>query len=182
MTQTMQSFTVDLTDQEKALLNELRFDTSGMAASDVRRNGEIAAKLTHSVMERRAVPEHRERYFTDPGYNIGGRGRSRREGFERNDCRGGAILRHPRFLPHLRYFLFGAHLPSDVIVEFCSAVRDCSMVTSSDVAPLGLLARRLARQHGLSPDISREEFFKLALDCDIDLGAASSIRQSAGQR
>jgi hypothetical protein len=55
------------------------------------------------------------------------------------------------------------------------------MVTSSDVVPLGRKARRLAKSLGLRPATARDEFFKLALDCDVDILAATSIRLSAGQ-
>jgi hypothetical protein len=65
--------------------------------------------------------------------------------------------------------------------EFKAAVDDCGFVTSSDVVPLGRKARRLARGLGLRPSEAREEFFKLALDCDVDIGSAISIRESAGQ-
>jgi hypothetical protein len=178
----MQSFKIELTEHEQVLLGELRFNIRGMEPDEVRLNGEIAAELAHSVIKRRAVPEHRVRYFTDRDYNLGPKKCSRQEVFEGNGRRGDDILKHPHFLPYLRYFLFGAHLSERVIAEFSSAVRERGSVTSGDVVPLGALARRLARQDGLSRDQSREEFFKLALDCDIDLGSAASIRQSAGQR
>lgn len=178
----MQSFKIELTDHEQVLLGELRFNILGMGSDEVRRNGEIAAELVHSVIRRGAVPEHRVRYFTDRDYNLGPKKCSRQEVFEGNGRRGDDILKHPNFLPYLRYFLFGAHLSERVIAEFSSAVRECGSVTSSDVVPLGAQARHLARQEGLSPERSREEFFKLALDCGIDLGSATSIRQSAGQR
>lgn len=174
---------VNLTDEERALLDQIEFDVRVLDPDGVESNGEAVVELTHSLLSRDAVPKHRLDYFTDPEYNIGARGRSRAGMFERNGrLRGDDVFRHPHFLPHLRYFVHGADLPAAAAAEFCSAVDDCGMVTSSDVVPLGLLARRLARKHGLTRDEARDEFFKLALDCGLDVGTAASIRESAGKQ
>ena len=179
----MDTFTIELTDDEKALVDQIEFE--GLALKGhvhAERNGELVKQLTKMLIARGAIPEHRRKYFTDPAYNVGGRGSSRLDLFEGNGCRGDAILVHPHFLRHLRYFIFGAELSPRVIASFQEAVRECGMVTSSDVVPLGLLARRLARGAGLSPHDAREEFFKLALDCGLSQSTAVSIRDSAGRK
>ena len=59
--------------------------------------------LMRSLLERRAIPECRLKYFTDPRYNIRGRGRSRRETFESNGTRGNEIFTHGHFTKYPRY-------------------------------------------------------------------------------
>jgi hypothetical protein len=72
----------------------------------------------------------------------------------------------------------GADLPPRVIAEFRSAVERCGQVTSSDVVPLGKLARQLARAHHLKAHDASEEFHKLAIDCGMWHRDASHIRDA----
>jgi hypothetical protein len=175
-------FTIKLTPEEQALVESIEFDILKCDGPDEAvENGRRVTALTRMLLARDAVPEYRRRFFTDPAFNVGGRGSSRKQQFERNGCRGEAIPQHPHFLPYLHYFIFGADLPDRVRLAFREAVEDCGLVTSSDVVPLGHKARRLARGLGLRPYEAREEFFKLSLDCGVDVGAAASIRDSAGK-
>ena len=175
-------FTIELSEQEQILLDQIQFDPRAFEnADEAQENGRRATELTRLLLERDAIPEQRWRFFADPRFNPGGRGASIKDTFERNGCRGDAIFAHAHFLPYLRYFIRGADLPDRVRNEFKAAVDDCGFVTSSDVVPLGHKARKLARSLGLRPHDAREEFFKLALDCDVDIGSATSIRESAGK-
>jgi hypothetical protein len=170
---------VDLTAEESTLLKTVKLDPGKLKGyEDTKRNGEAACALMKSLIARRAIPELRVQWFTDPKLFPGGRGKSRRQLFERNGCIGEEIFRHPHFLEYLHYFLYGADLPASAIEEFCAAVDTCGDVSSSDVVPLGNTARGIARGHSLQAHDASEEFYKLALDCGIWHRYAESIRDA----
>jgi hypothetical protein len=54
-------------------------------------------------------------------------------------------LSAPTSCPYLRYFLFGTELPDEVITEFEAGVCDPGWMSSSDLVPIGKLARDLFR-------------------------------------
>lgn len=176
-------FTIELTPEEIALVDAMRFDPLVFKGDHqaFSANAELAHLLTTRLLERKAMPEQRLRYFTDPEYNPGGRGSSRKDGFERNGTSGAALFRHPHFLRFLRYFIHGAELPSPILTAFAKAVEDCGPITSGDIAPLSAAARQLVRAHGLDPKPAAEEFYKLCLDLDLDPYDAGSIRSSVLQ-
>jgi hypothetical protein len=144
------------------------------------RNGELAVTLMTSLRLRGAIPEVRLTYFEDPAYRTGRIRGSYRQLFERNKTVGDDIFRHPNFLRHFRYFLFGADLPNDVIEAFSGKALGYGHVGPSDALELGTLAKDLTRRHGLAArldaDAVAEEFYKLALDCRIYQGHALAIR------
>lgn len=167
---------IELTEAEKALFAQLTFDFDELdEPGRYKQNGDAVCALIDSLMKRNGIPAHRVNWFTDPDYNIGGHGKSRMQVFEGNGCRGEAILRHAHFLAHLRYFICGPELPNGVADTFRKAVEDCGHVTSSDVLPLGKLARDLARKHRLKSS-DADEFYKLALDCGLNTNYARHIR------
>ena len=167
--------------EEKALVAKIDFNPSSREPHDPgywNAVGEAALGLMRSLIERKAIPEVRTKYFTDPDFNFGGRGRSRAGIFENNGTRGEAIFRHPHFLKYLHYFLYGPDLPQQVIEAFRQKIADIGFVTSSDIIPLGSFARQLTRTNRLDAGDPAEEFFKLALDCGVKLYEARSIRDS----
>jgi hypothetical protein len=170
----------ELTQEEQALLARIDFEPSRTTydAEAARANGEAALALTTSLVQRKAIPELRLKWFTDPVHNIGGHGSSRQQVFESNGTRGQDILRHPHFLKYLRYFIYGPNLPAAVVEAFEKKVADCDPVTSGDILPLGNLAKQQAHSHGLDPGRAAEEFYKLALECGLDAGEARSIRDA----
>jgi hypothetical protein len=173
---------IELTPPERDLFARLKFEFDALAAGDggdaARSNGDLAYRLMKSLLARNAIPEPRLRFFNDPDYNIEGRGRSRREVFEKNGTRGEEIFRHGNFLKYLRYFLFGADLPPEVIASFAGKVADCGSITSGDIEPLEKFARQQTREHRLTAEGAAEEFYKLALDLNLDQSYAASIRNS----
>ncbi|WP_137107659.1 hypothetical protein [Azospirillum argentinense] len=173
---------IDLSDEEREVLDHIKFNFDDLDGfDDVQRNGEAVLKLIGMLVEREAIPEHRVRYFVDPDYNIGGRGRSKKQGFERNGCTGNDIYTHVHFLKYLKYFIYGADLPPAIIDKFSDKVASCGRVSSGDVVPLGAFARQLARSSRLEFSAASEEFYKLALDCGLSQSYASSIRNSVKQ-
>jgi hypothetical protein len=171
---------IELTPAERELLEKIDFAPSRQThdADAAQEICNAAGELTRALLQRKAIPEVRIRFFTDPAYNVGGRGSSRRQVFEKNGTKGDAIFSHPHFLKYLRYFLYGPDLPEAVINDFQQKVFDCGSVTSGDIVPLGDYARQLTRSRGLDKGKAAEEFYKLALDCGLDEGEARSIRDA----
>lgn len=177
------NFTIALQPDELALVDAIEFDplTFNGDHRAYLENAERAFQLSASLLERQGIPDHRQRYFTDPDYYPGGRGRSRMGNFERNGTSGDDILRHPNFLRFLRYFIHGADLPDAVLQAFRSAVERCGPITSGDIPELAATARRLARTHGLEGSAAADEFYKLSLDLGISAGNAARVRESVRQ-
>jgi hypothetical protein len=172
---------IKLTAEEKALVSRIDFDPTSSKRSEPGYSnavGEAALGLMKSLIARNAIPEVRMRYFSDADFNVGGRGRSRAQIFENNGTGGEAIFRHSHFLKYLRYFLYGADLPPQVIEAFREKIADIRFVTSSDIIPLATFGRQMARANRLDAGDAAEEFFKLSLDCGLELYEARSIRDS----
>jgi hypothetical protein len=172
----------DLTIDEEALVTQINFDPSALhGPEDAERNGTVAAALMKSLSGRNAIPGTRLRYFTDPGYFVGGRGQSRKELFERNGSRGEEIFRHPDFLSYLHYFLYGPSLPQNIVDAFSKEVGISGALSSSNIVTLGKFAREQVRAHALEPAVAAEEFYKLALDSGLQVSFAQLIRNSVKQ-
>jgi hypothetical protein len=170
--------TIQLTEKERALFVQIGLDA--LALRDhihAHQNGEFVAELMGMLIERKAIPEHRVRWFADADYNVGGRGTSRKERFERSGTRGPEIFRHPHFLEYLRYFIQGPDLPPAVLESFAEKIDECGQVTSSDIVPICKHARQLARSHLSNPRAAADEFFKLALEHGLGPGRATMVRK-----
>lgn len=172
---------LELTAEEQALLGRINFHSASPEEHEPgywNAVGDASLGLMKSLIERNAIPEVRTRYFTDPDFNIGGRGCSRAGIFEKNGTHGEAIFRHAHFLKYLHYFLYGPDLPPQVTESFQRKIAEIGFVTSSDIVPLGAFARQLKRANRLNASDPAEEFFKLALDCGLELHEARLIRDS----
>jgi hypothetical protein len=175
--------TIELTASEKEMLASLSFDPLSFKGNHegFLRNADLAHQLTTLLVDRKGIPEHRVRYFTDSEYYPGGRGKSRQDSFIKHGNDHDETLRHPHFLKYLRYFIHGADLPAAIIRRYTEAVKDCGMVSSSDIPELGATARNLARTHGLEGSAAADEFFKLSLDLGLSAGQSARIRESVKQ-
>ncbi len=173
-------FTIELTPEETALADAIKFDPRATLGDTqaFHANGELVVQLTNSLLKRKAIPDQRLSYFSDPEFNPGGRGSSRRDSFIKNDHDDDSAMRHGHFLKYLRYFIYGPVLPAVVLQAFSQAVNDCGPITSGDIVPLRAKARELARASGLTGKEAADEFFKLCLDLDMSPSDAASIRAS----
>lgn len=166
-----------LTEEEEALASEIEFDPGKIRDhQDWLKNSEIAYNLARSILLRRAVPDHRLRYFNDPAYHPGGRNKSRRDNWHANGNSDAEILRSNNFLPFLRYFIYGPDMPAALIAEYKARVDACGMVTSGDIVPLGKFARELWRRYGKRYDA--EDFHQLALECGLSASRAGNIHDA----
>jgi hypothetical protein len=169
---------IDLTSEEQALFEKIALDWEGLDHDAFLRNGELVAKLMKSLLARKAIPEQRVKWFTDPRYRTGRMKGSRRDLFHRNGNTDEEILRLASFLDYLHYFVCGPDLPPAAIAEFREAIRRCGQISSGDVETLRKFARQQTRQRGLPPHEACEEYFKLALDCGVWVSYALSIRDA----
>ena len=169
---------IELTDTEQTLLARIDFEW-GMHLDHARRLEifEAAYDLTLSILERGGFPNVRWSYFTNPEYNIGSR-RSRAGVFERNGTSGNDIFRHPHFMKYLRYLLNGPDLPQSSIDGFCRLVGDCEPYTSGDIEDFCNYAKAEKRRKKLDRKKAAAEFYKLALECDLDEDTARAIRDT----
>jgi len=160
---------IKLNEQEQILLSKIHLNPND---SHELQNASLEpmSDLAHLLIDRRAIPDIRLKYFTDSKLNIG-RSSSRRDLFLRNVKDDDQIMRHPHFWKYLRYFIQGPDLPDTVIETFVENVKSCGNVTSGDIIPLCELARREVRNHRLERQNAADEFFKLALELDLEFEA-----------
>jgi hypothetical protein len=164
---------IELTAEEETLLSKISFRPKDVFGS-VEQSSLIAAEsLSHSIIFRKAVPKIRLQYFTDPELNIGTK-KSRKQIFEANGTKGEGILRHPHFLPYIQYFIFGPQLPAKIIDEFWRLVAK----SNGGRTEARKFSRNITRQLGLNSHEACEEFFKLALECGMNVDDARSVRDS----
>ncbi|MCD9030109.1 hypothetical protein LDO26_18145 [Luteimonas sp. BDR2-5] len=166
---------IPLNVEERTLFSEICFNWQDL--EELRGSLAQMEALASRILERNVVPEVRVSYFTDPDFNPTGRGKSRKDVFERNGTSGVEILKHPHFLKHLEYFICGPDLPITAIEKFRSEAGS-SHLTGSDIVDLGPYARSCVRQHRLDPHHASEEFFKLAVECGAMPSFADNFRKS----
>jgi hypothetical protein len=171
---------VALTPDEQNLWDQIYFSEKTILIDHdkIRESIEPAYRLAQSLLKRKAIPQIRMRYFTDPELNIGGRGKSRKEVFERNGTSGDAILKHPHFHKYLRYFVLGPDIPLTAINEFVALANDCDPITSGDTKEFCNLARRQIRNSGQDTKYAAEEYFKLGLELELGEDVAYAIRDT----
>jgi hypothetical protein len=167
---------IPLNAREHELLMSLSFETP--SHEKWKQTQPLMTELAQRLLRRNAIPEVRWRCFVDPDCNPGGRGRSRRDVFEKNGTVGDEILRHPNFLKYLEYFVFGPDLPGEIISKFKEAAASFGHLSGSDVLELAPVARALVRGHGLNPFEASEEFFRLALECGAAAWSADTLRKN----
>ncbi|MFZ1007506.1 MAG: hypothetical protein WAN65_11750 [Candidatus Sulfotelmatobacter sp.] len=91
---------IELTAEEQGLLGRIDFQPISPNEHEPgywNAVGDASLGLMKSLVARKAIPEVRTKYFTDPDFNIGGRGSSRADIFETHGTHGEAIFRHATF-------------------------------------------------------------------------------------
>ena len=183
----MEKFHVELTEEEGALVGSMQLHVPEFAdVHDIyTSNADKVVELVDSLLGRGAIPEVRMRYWTDPEYCTAP-GKSSHAGiFARNGGTDHEIYKDLRFLPYLRYFLFGCELPNAAVEEFQTGLAGQRIrpewFTSGDHDPMWRLARKVTRKHGLEKRWAAEEFLKLCLDLGFDIDVARSVRNAVMQ-
>lgn len=176
----MGSRSLELSEVEQTLLSRIDFEPSLRShdASSWAPIADASRALMDSLVARKGIPRRRLRLFTDPDCYVGGRGKSHYDVFVQNGRRGSDIFRDPNFVArYLRFFVYGPDLPESLMASFDDEVRSCGDITSGDTPLLCAAAKRLAKRHSLDRNAA-EEFFRLALDCELDPGDARHIRDA----
>jgi hypothetical protein len=173
-------FAIVLEPAETAILAGIELDPHKIQYENAQTSAPAVVELMRLLVKRGAIPEVRARYWGDPDYQHGRVKASHKGLFERNGNQGEEIYEHPHFLKYLRYFLYGADLPANVIAALKAKVGNPDWLSSSDILPLARFARTLARQNRLDQQAS-EEFYKLALDLGLPLYTAGAIRRAVAQ-
>ena len=174
----MKMLKVELTQAEQELYTQICFQSPSqmqLSDMDLKISANAATSLTLSLLNRKAIPEIRIRYFVDPALNIGTK-MSHKEIFEKNGTSGENIFRHRHFLPYLHYFIFGPDLPKETIDVFAQFVSAEPFISGSDMPRLRKLVRSETRRYELNPKEVCEEFYKLALECGINNDLARMLR------
>lgn len=174
----MKILKVKLTQAEQELYTQIHFQSQSqmqLSDMDLKTSANAATSLILSLLDRKAIPENRIRYFTDPDLNIGTK-ISHKEVFEKNGTSGKNIFRHRNFLPYLQYFIFGPDLPKETIDVFSQIISAESFISGSDVPGLRKFVRSETRKYRLIPKEACEEFNKLALECGINNELARILR------
>jgi len=160
---------VDLTSDEKILFDQIDFTGRDYCA-------EQAHKLAKSLIERNVIPKIRLEYFTEPQYNIQGRGKSRLQNWKRENL--DEILKHPHFIKYLQYFINGPKISPEHIYEFEELVKKSDPITSGDTIDFCSLAKKQAKSSGKKAKDEAEEYYKLCLEIGIDEETARVIRSA----
>lgn len=165
---------IELTEREKELESLINYapdpyEYQGDFDEIIRRSCDAAASLMELLIERDAIPELRERFFTDPEFNIGKTKKSVLQVFESNGTKGDEIFSHPHFLKYLQYLIHGPLLPKSTIDGFCELLGDGFIGTSGQIRDaLGKYARTEIRNQGLDKRDAAEQFFRLAVECGYE--------------
>jgi hypothetical protein len=173
---------IKLEPAEDELLDAIELDALKLCdCQHTEANADKVEELMSLLIARKAFPQTRQSYLTDPEYKPGPSKGSRMDIFIGNNGGREGMFRNTHFLQHLRYLIFGANLPRGAITEFCRAVAECGYVSSGDVDGLRKTVRRLVRTYRLNPSKASDEFCKLALDCEMGPHYADSMRRAAMQ-
>lgn len=159
---------VELNADERAFFESIEWNADLLMKKDYGQRIETletVKRLTEALFARRAIPQIRVDYFVDPELNIGGRGKSRKEVFERNGTSGEDILRHPHFMPYLWYFIHGPRLPKAAIEGFCRVLDEDRGTSGMVLDQICAFVRNEVRQRGLDYE-APEEFAKLAFEVE----------------
>jgi len=162
-----------LTPEEEALFQKLPQASDPMGQTKDAMDAQ--AGLFRGLYERQAIPQKRLACFFDKDLNPGKK-LSHRDVFIRNGCTDDTIPLHGHFTKYLRGFITGPSLPTETIEGFCDYLDGCGLFTSGDLEPLCQYARQETRRHSLLPRNAAEEFFKLAVECELNESDAKSIR------
>jgi hypothetical protein len=159
--------TVKLNEKEQTLFDEIQWEIDTIRGGEFPEdNWDKLGELTESLLKRKAIPEIRRRIFDDPEFNPGGHGKSRIDIFHQNGRTNPEIIRHPHFLPWLRYFVEGPDLPEPTIAGFLKIIEDDHGTEGMVVDQLKTFVRKEVRERGLDRHDAAKQFYRLCVEAD----------------
>jgi hypothetical protein len=181
----MASDSIELTPDEARLVSQTEFTLAYRSYTELFavycKNKEAIRPLMRSLLCRDAILPSRLALFKDSRYRVQLTNHSVEKEFELNGTRGEEIYIHPGFLTYLRYFLFGADLPNDLISEFAQEVDLRRPLSSHDLSDLGALARQLSKRFNLDPTQVATEFYRLSVDLGLDPNSCRTIHDGVNR-
>ena len=156
---------IDLTNDESKLSQ--RIPNSINPNMEWKPIADAMESLFKSLIKRNAIPEIRLRIFSDPEYAEVHK-KSPKQIFESNGTIGDEIFRHPHFIKHIRYFINGPDLPDDVINGFCIILNEDAGTSGEIIDQLQRYTRACIRKYGIDRHSAASNFYKLAVELEID--------------
>lgn len=155
---------IKLSDSEQRLYNKIEFGRI-MDHKKAIKSAKASHKLMDSLIERKAIPQIRLAYFSDPDLNPREKGNSYLQNYNRT-LNGRNLFEDGNFINRfLRYFIFGPDLSQETMREFCKILNK-----DERKGELNDLLHRFVRNEVQKVGTTRryylrEEFYKLALEC-----------------
>lgn len=171
---------VQLTNDERSLYERIDWSKTewpDWEQSKQREMLESVKQLAERLLTRKAFPNIRLKYFSDPDMNPGSRGKSRKRIFEMHGTSGEQILCHGNFVPHLNYMIHGPLLPPETISGFAKILDDDFGTSGMVLDQIRAFVRREVRRHEL-PKSAADQFFALAHEFGRH-ELANSVRSAA---
>lgn len=162
---------VELTPEEVDLFKQMETEFSKSSGY----TGEAASRLMESLRTRRAIPEVRIRYLTEP--YAGGRGKSHQDDLKSGSWRNN-MFKSPHFVKCLRYFIYGPALPPATIEGFRKILIEDLGTSGEIMNQLCKFVRAEVRKLRLDRTTAKDEFWKLATEAGYS--HAETIRNAAG--
>ncbi len=117
--------------------------------------------------KRKAIPVIRLEIFTNPQYAEFQK-KSPKQIFESNGTYGNEIIRHPNFLKYLHYFIKGPDLPAEAIKGFCRILNNDTGTSGEILDQLYCHVRFNIRKYDLDHHSAASNFFRLAVELEIE--------------
>lgn len=156
---------VELTDEEANLYEQIPDSLDSNVPWET--IADAMESLFRFLIGRDAIPAVRLRVFDDPR-SAEVRGKSPKQVFESNGTGGDHIYRHPHFIQYLRYFINGPDLPSAAINGFCGILNDDQGTSGMILDELHRYVRSCVREYRLDRNSAGTQFYRLAVELDID--------------
>lgn len=173
---------VTLTNVEISLFDSIDFDphASGLDEERAGENEEMAKILTYSLLSRSAVPRHRLIAFDSENGRAGEHAAaapppaaSPAEGEAADAARIDALVAHDQFLRYLHYFICGPDLPEEFVKAFRRELRNAGGAAGDSRRLLGRIVEMVRPLP--DPASCAGDFYRLALECNIEPAAAREI-------
>ncbi len=168
-------YEIELNETEKQYLSNIDFNLSNHDEAAI--SCENSLHLMKSLISRKAIPEVRVKYLKDPNYNLEAR-KSRIEVFESNGKYGEDIFRHPHFIKHLKYIVYGPDVKRDVKFAFMEMIESFGgYVSGSDTDEIKAFIRKHFGSKVPAKDKKKitNEVFMLCLEAGLTPDESYSI-------
>lgn len=170
---------IDLSEEENKLFDSVQNCNVRNSYEENQISLEASLQLTELLLERKAIPLNRLKFFIDRKYQHGRSKLSRKEVFESNGTKGKAILKHPHFIKYLDYFVNGANVSQDIYdvaeasIESNQSQDDSILKIIEYIKLKGYISKDRTKRNKFA-----DELFKLVVDLGFDTDSCFYIRKA----